>query len=140
MEPVGQPSINIERHRVVVDCSDRSFLKRHRVFGQVVEKSLAERSGLHEQAALILCPIVLEEDRWMHGERGKLSRHADVAKAMDYMLKRWVAFARFLDDGRICLTNNAAERELRRVALGRKIMAVRGLRPRRGARRCHCIR
>jgi hypothetical protein len=67
-----------------------------------------------------VAPLVAELERWMRGERGKLSRHADVAKAMDYMLKRWEAFARFLDDGRICLTNNAAERELRRVALGRK--------------------
>jgi hypothetical protein len=39
---------------------------------------------------------------------------------MDYMLKRWDAFTRFLDDGRICLTNNAAERALRGIALGRK--------------------
>ena len=36
------------------------------------------------------------------------------------MLKRWAAFTRFLDDGRICLTNNAAERALRGIALGRK--------------------
>ena len=56
----------------------------------------------------------------MRSERPKLSRHAEVAKAMDYMLKRWPAFARFLGDGRICLTNNAAERALRGVALGRK--------------------
>jgi hypothetical protein len=39
---------------------------------------------------------------------------------VDYMLKRWEALTRFLDDGRICLTNNAAERPLRSVALGRK--------------------
>ena len=39
---------------------------------------------------------------------------------MDYMLKRWDAFTRFLDDGRICLTNNAAERALRGIAIGRK--------------------
>src|SRR6516165_869497 len=39
---------------------------------------------------------------------------------MDYMLKRWPAFTRFLDDGRICLSNNAAERALRGIALGRK--------------------
>ena len=39
---------------------------------------------------------------------------------MDYMLRRWPAFVRFLDDGRICLTNNAAERALRGVAIGRK--------------------
>ncbi len=36
------------------------------------------------------------------------------------MLKRWPAFTRFLDDGRICLSNNAAERALRGVALGRR--------------------
>ncbi len=39
---------------------------------------------------------------------------------MDYMLKRWPAFTRFLDDGRVCLSNNAAERGLRGIALGRK--------------------
>jgi transposase len=57
---------------------------------------------------------------WMKRERGKLSRHNEVAKAMDYMLKRIEVFTRFLDDGRICLSNNAAERELRGIALGRK--------------------
>ena len=50
----------------------------------------------------------------------KPSFRAAVAKAMDYMLKRWDGFARFLDDGRICLTNNAAERALRPLCLGRK--------------------
>ncbi len=65
-------------------------------------------------------PLVASLEEWMRAERARLSRHSDVAKAMDYMLKRWSSFARFLDDGRICLTNNAAERELRGVALGRK--------------------
>jgi hypothetical protein len=45
---------------------------------------------------------------------------------MDYMLKRWDAFTRFLDDGRICLTNNAAERALRGIALGRKAWLFAG--------------
>jgi len=57
---------------------------------------------------------------WMRRERTKLSRHNEVAKAMDYMLRRIDVFTRFLDDGRICLSNNAAERELRAIALGRK--------------------
>src|SRR6266702_1868732 len=56
----------------------------------------------------------------MRSERAKLSRHSDVAKAMNYMLTRWDTFTRFLVDGRICLTNNAAERALRGIALGRK--------------------
>jgi transposase len=59
-------------------------------------------------------------------ERVKLSRHADVAKAMDYMLKRWTAFTLFLDDGRICISNNAAERALRGIALGRRAWLFAG--------------
>jgi transposase len=65
-------------------------------------------------------PLVAELEAWMREERAKLSRHAEVAKAMDYMLKRWQAFTRFLSDGRVCITNNAAERALRGIALGRK--------------------
>lgn len=48
--------------------------------------------------------------------------HHDLAKAINYMLRRWGAFTRFLDDGRVCLTNNAAERALRCVPLGRKAL------------------
>ena len=50
----------------------------------------------------------------------KLARGNDVARAIDYVLKRWTAFTRFLDDGRICISNNAAERALKGIALGRK--------------------
>ena len=56
----------------------------------------------------------------MRTERARLSKHAPVAKAMDYMLRRWATFTVFLRDGRVCLTNNAAERALRGIALGRK--------------------
>ena len=64
--------------------------------------------------------LVADLEVWMREQRAKLSRGNDIAKAMDYMLKRWSAFTRFLDDGRICLSNNAAERALRGIALGRK--------------------
>jgi transposase len=65
-------------------------------------------------------PLVTDFEAWMRTERARLSRHNEVAKAMDYMLKRWVAFVRFLDDGRVCLSNNAAERALRGIAVGRR--------------------
>jgi len=67
-----------------------------------------------------IAPLVNDLIDWMKRERSKLSRHNEVAKAMDYMLKRIKIFTRFLEDGRICLSNNAAERELRGIALGRK--------------------
>jgi len=77
----------------------------------------AQRMALRQQHA---APLVAELEAWLRGERARLSRHNDVAKAMDYLLKRWPAFTRFLDNGKICLTNNAAERALRGIALGRR--------------------
>ena len=65
-------------------------------------------------------PRVEDLEQWMGAERARLSRNNAVAKAMNYMLKRWPSFSRFIDDGRICLSNNAAERALRGVALGRR--------------------
>ena len=65
-------------------------------------------------------PLVEELRSYMTEQRAKLSRGHDLAKAIDYILKRWTAFTRFLDDGRVCLSNNAAERALRGIALGRK--------------------
>jgi transposase len=65
-------------------------------------------------------PLVADLEHWLREERPKLSRGNDLAKAIDYMLKRWPAFTRFLDNGRICLSNNAAERAVRGIALGRK--------------------
>jgi hypothetical protein len=62
----------------------------------------------------------------MRAERTQLSRHADIAKAMDYLLKRWPAFISFLDDGCICLSNNAAERALPGIALGRRAWLFAG--------------
>ena len=65
-------------------------------------------------------PLFDDMHAWLLRERETLSRSAEVLKPINYMLKRWVDFARFLDDGRICLSNNAAERSLRGVALGRR--------------------
>src|SRR6266849_976312 len=48
------------------------------------------------------------------------SRNNYTTKAINYCLSRWDAFTRFLDDGRLCMSNNAAERELRAVAVGRR--------------------
>jgi len=84
---------------------------------EISGRSIAERLAVRRER---VAPLVADLETWMKAQRGKLSRHSDVGKAMDYMLKRWDTFTRFLHDGRICLTNNAAERALRGIALGRK--------------------
>jgi transposase len=70
--------------------------------------------------------LATELEAWMRAERARLSRSSPVAEPIDYMLKRWEGFTTFLGDGRICLTNNAAERALRGFALGRKAWLFAG--------------
>ena len=65
-------------------------------------------------------PLVVALETYMREQYERLSPKNAVAKAIRYMLVRWGSFTRFLDDGRICLSNNAAERALRGVALGRR--------------------
>jgi transposase len=92
---------------------DAIFDLEREINGRSIDKRVCAR---RERVA----PLVSELETWMRQEYGKLSRHSNVAKAMNYMLSRWDTFTRFLDDGRICITNNAAERALRGIALGRK--------------------
>jgi transposase len=83
----------------------------------------------HDARQRLVRPMVEDLHDWMRAERARMSKHNPVAKAINYMLAedgRWAAFSRFLDDGRICLTNNAAERALRGVALGRKAWLFAG--------------
>ncbi len=60
----------------------------------------------------------------------------DLAKAMNYMFKRWSSFTRFLDDGRVCLSNNAAESAARH-RIGQKVVVILWVRPRRAPSRLH---
>jgi len=92
---------------------DEIFAIERRINGQPA----ADRQALRQRETK---PIVVDLEKWMRAERARLSRHAATAQAIDYMLTRWPAFTRFLDDGRVCLSNNAAERALRGIALGRR--------------------
>ena len=80
-------------------------------------RSAAERLAARREHSE---PLMDELHTWLTQQLAKLSRNHDLAKAINYMLRRWPAFTRFLEDGRVCLSNNAAERALRCVALGRK--------------------
>ena len=84
---------------------------------EALGRSAADRLALRAERSK---PLLDELEGWMRAARAGMSKHAPVAKAMDYMLIRWDGFTRFLRDGRVCLTNNSAERALRGIALGRR--------------------
>jgi hypothetical protein len=71
-------------------------------------------------------PLLADFEAWIRAERARLSRHTPFVKAIDYMLKLWPGFTQFLQDGRICLANNAAERALGGIALDRKAWLFAG--------------
>jgi transposase len=97
----------------VVRRIDALFEIERQINGQSPEQRKAVRQELSK-------PLVEDLHAYLQEKRFNFSRTHDLYKAINYMLKRWGAFARFLDDGRICLSNNAAERALRGIALGRK--------------------
>lgn len=97
----------------VVRRMDEIFAIERDQWGKSPDQRLAERQRAVRPLVEALREVMIQK-------RSTLSPKHDLAKAMTYMLKRWPAFTRFLDDGRACMTNNAAERALRGVALGRK--------------------
>jgi hypothetical protein len=75
--------------------------------GQDTDRRLAVRQDLS-------APLVTEMEVWMREQRAKLSRGHDLAWAFDYILKRWAAFTRFLDDGRIAVSPYLPKQQRRR--------------------------
>ena len=65
-------------------------------------------------------PLLDSMKPWLEQTLGTLSQKSEAAKAIRYALNRWQALGRYCDDGRIEIDNNAAERALRSVAVGRK--------------------
>jgi len=109
----GKPIVISPLAREAVGKIDAIFAIERAINGRCADERLAARQELSK-------PLVTELEAWMRCTRAQLSRHDPVAGSIDYMLKVWPDFARFVDDGRICLTNNCAERALRGIALGRK--------------------
>ena len=97
----------------VVRRIDALFAIERSINGKSAEERLAVRRDKSR-------PLVVELELYLRTQLDRLSRGHDLAKAINYILKRPAAFRLFLEDGRVCLSNNAAERGLRGVALGRR--------------------
>jgi transposase len=80
-------------------------------------RSAEERRAVRNERSR---PLLESMKQWMEETLGKLSRKSDTTKAIGYALGRWDALMRFCDDGHLEIDNNAAERSLRAVVLGRK--------------------
>ena len=104
-----------------------------------IERSINGKApkGARRSDRTLSRPLVDDLQVYMREQRAKLSRGHDLAKAMQLHAEALGAFTLFLDDGRVCLSNNAAESAAARHRFGRKVVAVLRIRSRRPARRGH---
>jgi transposase len=89
----------------------------YRIEEQIRGKPPEERRAVRQTQSK---PLLDSLRQWFETTLSKLSRKSDTTAAIRYAHSRWDALTRFVDDGRIEMDNNAAERSLRGVALGRK--------------------
>jgi transposase len=89
----------------------------YRMEEQIRGKPPEERRAVRQTQSK---PLLDSLRQWFEETLSKLSRKSDTTAAIRYAFSRWDALTRFVDDGRIEIDNNAAERSLRGVALGRK--------------------
>jgi len=87
-----------------------------------IEEEIRGRSAeaRHEVRNARSRPLLESLKQWFEETLGKLSTKSDTTKAIRYALGCWNALMRFCDDGHLEIDNNAAERSLRTVVLGRK--------------------
>lgn len=114
----------------------RKFFELHKAQGSPIAAEALKRIGalyvieaevrgqLPEQRRSVRAaragPILAEFQTWLMATLSKLSQKSALAEAIRYALTRWTALTRYVGDGRIEIDNNAAERALRAVAIGRK--------------------
>ena len=84
---------------------------------EVNGRPAAERLAVRKERA---GPLVAELEAWLRAQHARVSPKSETGKAIAYALNHWEALTRYLGDGRICMSNNAAERALRGVAVGRR--------------------
>lgn len=85
--------------------------------GEIRGRPPKERQQVRQARAQ---PLLDSLRQWWEATLPKLSRKSDTTAAIRYALTRWRQLCRYVDDGRIEINNNSAERALRAVALGRK--------------------
>src|SRR5215469_18423411 len=96
-----------------LDRIGRLYKIEAEIRGKSAEERRAERKAREG-------PQLKSLHEWLQATVTTLSRKSQLALAIRYALSHWVALTRYLDDGRLEIDNNAAERALRAVALGRK--------------------
>ncbi len=125
--------------RKFFECRDSDSQRAHLALARIrqlyeIERRLAEQVAgewrdlsLTERAARIAAvrqqdarPILAEFHTWLDEQSTQVLPKSPIAAALRYALNQWAALCRYTDDGQLAIDNNAAERTLRGLAIGRK--------------------
>jgi transposase len=109
--------IQVAHHSAIATETIERIAALYAVESEVRGKPPDQRRELRQSRAR---PVLDELRPWLEKQLAVLSRKSETALAIRYALARWSALSRYVDDGHIEIDNNAAERSLRAVCLGRK--------------------
>ncbi len=112
--------IHERQHKLAGTLAHRALERIANIFkveAQISGKPPDERMRIRQRQT---GPVLDELKAWLNATLAQVSAKSPMALAIGYSLSNWTALARFVDDGRIEAHNNAAERALRAVAIGRK--------------------
>jgi len=112
--------VHQRQHKLAGTLAHQALVRMGEVFkieAKIHGKPPDERTRIRQECT---APVLAELKAWMNATLTQVSAKSPMALAIGYSLSNWTALTRFVDDGRIEAHNNAAERALRGVALGRK--------------------
>lgn len=114
------PQVPRDSHRTSI-TNDRRAIERLAALYAIEKEIRGSTPELRKEVRQTRAtPLLASMHSWLENTLAKLSKKSDTAAAIRYALSRWHALTRYLDDGTLEIDNNAAERALRVVALGRK--------------------
>lgn len=127
--PIIEVACNAHARRKFYEARGSDDLRAHQAlayYGQLYElERAATRTELDDAGRLRLrqdmaVPILEQFHTWLVAERAQVLPKSPMAEAIGYALNNWTALRRYTEAGFLAIDNNVAEREMKRIAIGRK--------------------
>jgi len=127
--PITEVACNAHARRKFYEARGSAALAAHQAlayYGQLYELERAatenhfddaQRRQMRQELAL---PILNTFHGWLEGQRAQVLPKSPMAEAIGYALNNWDALIRYTEEGFLAIDNNVAEREMKRIAIGRK--------------------
>src|SRR5262249_62136284 len=115
--PTARSSRPVRRHHRMVETATRTSRQLYELERRAKDFSDVQRLQMRQDLAV---PILNQFHQWLEAQRPQVLPKSPMAEALGYALNNWAALVRYTEAGFLTIDNNASEREMKRIAIGRK--------------------